>query len=571
MSLSSFNAPYVHSNIYNFNSQFKDSSLDSRSDEGQERLKAQIQELTQLYKTLKDEADQFLGGLDWRTIMTQLNQFERIFREVSTDILNSNTAIRILSGKDVKYSSSSLTKAFPQIEKEILTIVDKNIDLSTKEAVSIISSIILKNLPQSGSFEAWKDALIFNLSKTKGSVEESITKEIKGRLSSEKGKITKMVEAALKSRTRSISKEKNAFIKYFETEFRARINQTNAIIPVEQMEEYLTSVLANFKKLKPEVFTRETSSMLGKLGEDFMSIVMNGSNNIDITFTVVGMETEESMSSNPELSNLLMGAIKSHHKGGADSQTDLLLTNSKTGKTVRVQSKNLQAAYHSVVDIDKRAFPGMARLQQETKYIDLINRLRSTGTLHLSSEELSDLSYILANEVWFRAKGNYPDAGKARGVSDSSSILGQTARVVEQLFAKEITNFMGITIDDSITLNSPKANSFNTFYLISNKVLFPTYLVLGDLINQLNQMQTEFSSLKVTLNTTNVPGSARALYLNKLAAVQPEGFRADGDYSEANLLKVGQSKGAEIMNSLTINNIGLKFNLDNLLKTSWSF
>jgi hypothetical protein len=43
--------------------------------------------------------------------------------------------------------------------------------------------------------------------------------------------------------------------------------------------------------------------------------------------------------------------------------------------------------------------------------------------MHLSEEELAGLSYLLANEVWFRAKGSYPGGG-ARGVSDSGSILG---------------------------------------------------------------------------------------------------------------------------------------------------
>jgi hypothetical protein len=56
--------------------------------------------------------------------------------------------------------------------------------------------------------------------------------------------------------------------------------------------------------------------------------------------------------------------------------------------------------------------------------------------------------------------------------------------MVSQLLSQEITNFMGITIDNSINITKA-ASSFNSFYLISNKILFPIYLVLDDLINQL--------------------------------------------------------------------------------------
>lgn len=578
MALGSFSAPYVHSNLYNFNSQLNLSSLDDRSNEGQIRLGAQIQELLHIRDILQREAEAFLGGQDWRTIMTSVDQIEYIFRQIGIDILNSHQAIEILRAKNIRYNKDSLLKAFPQIESDIMTRVNSAVELSSKEAIQLVVEIILSSLPSNGNLEAWKNAFINVMSNKKGTVEQFITSQVKGRLTSEKGKIKKIVEQTLKSRTKSTTKEKNVFIKYFEAEFRSRIAQQELIIPMERAEQYLSEVISKFRSLPSEIFTREASSMIGKLGEDFMTIVMNGNNTLNIVFQTVGMETEESMMSKQHdvfkgtsLSELLNGSIKTHHKGAADSQTDLLLTNTSTGKTVRVQSKNLQAAYHSIVDINKNAFPGMAKLQQETKYINLIAQLQTTQTMHLSEEDLSDLSYLLANEAWFRAKGSYPNAGKARGVSDSSSVLGQTARAVSQLFTKEITNFMGITIDESINVDTSKANSFNSFYLISNKILFPTYLVLNDIIKQLLQIETEFARVQVTINTTSVRGSARAFYESKVAATQPEGLKANGDYSDGNLLAKGTDKGAEIISSLSISNIGLKFDINKLLQTSWSF
>lgn len=569
MAMGSFLAPYVHSNIYNFNGKFGGSSLDTRSDEGQNRLNAQIQELKQLRDILKLEADVFLGGQDWRTIMDSIDQIDHTFVKIGTDILNSQRAIDILSGKGVTYKRESLIKAFPQLQSEIMAIVGDAVELSAKEAVQIIVEIILRGLPQGGSLEAWTGALMSALANSAGKIEKSVASSVKGRLTSQKGKLKTIVKNTLKSRTRSKSKEKNAFAKYFESEFRARIAQENMIIPVDRMEEYLTNVISNFKTMPLETFTGDVSSMLGKLGEDFISVTMNGANTIGITFQVVGMETEETMQSKKQFSSLLNGSIKTHHKDSAESQTDLLLTNAATGKTVRVQSKNLQAAYQSVINIDRKSFPGMARLQQETSYIGLIEKLQGTSTIHLSEEDLADLSYLLANEVWFRAKGSYPGGG-ARGVSDSGSILGQTARGVGQLFAKEIANFMGVTIDQSITVNHGQASSFNSFYLISNKILLPSWKIIDDLISQLQQAETEFSRLQVTINTSSASGSAKAFYEAKVEATQPEGLKADGDYSDANLVAVGSGKGAEIISSLSISNVGLKFDIGALLNSSWS-
>lgn len=570
MALTSYNAPYVHSSIYRFNGQFGGSILDTRSDEGKKQLNAQIAELNNLKKILEDEANQFLGGADWRTILTDMGESEKKMREIATDILNTPETVAILSGSKNNYTGARLAKAFPQIASEIFTYVDKTVDLSTKEAVDLISKIILNSMPSSvNNFEAWKNIFVGKISDGKGEFEKKFTEQIKGKLTSEKGKIRKIVQQVLKSRTRSSSKEKTQFINFFETEFRRRARDELTFVEESDIENYLSMVIAEFRKLKSNVFTGEASSMLGKLGEDFLAITMNGTNTL--TFYVTGMLSEEKMLKDKELSVLLNGTIKTHHKTSADSQTDLLITNNKTKKTIRAQSKNLQAAYQSVIDIERSSFPGMAKLQQETSYTGLIEQLRGTGTIHLSNGDLDNLSYLLANEIWFRANPSLGGSGKARGVSNSSSILGQTAQAVSRFFTQEITNFIGITVDNSITVHAEKANSYNSFYLISNKILYPTYLIIENLISQLKQETEKISRLQVTLDTSKSPGGAEAFYKSKIAAVAPEPLKADGNYSNGNLVAVGTNKGSEIISSLTIRNIGLQFNIEKLLETSYTF
>jgi hypothetical protein len=75
------------------------------------------------------------------------------------------------------------------------------------------------------------------------------------------------------------------------------------------------------------------------------------------------------------------------------------------------------------------------------------------------------------------------DVGSARGVMSSGSTMGHITTMVNQLLAKEITNFMGINIEEVIQPHA--ASSANAFYLIANRVLLPSYLIIEDLIKEL--------------------------------------------------------------------------------------
>ena len=173
--------------------------------------------------------------------------------------------------------------------------------------------------------------------------------------------------------------------------------------------------------------------------------------------TVIGDLTENQAWE--KYKHLLSSKLITHHSKDKFSGTDLLITNSK-GRTVRVQAKNLATAYQSFL-VDGK-IPGMISLEKDTKYLTLIQELESKGLLTLSDEDLSNISYLLANEIWFRLKGSLGEDSK-RKISQQTGGLQYSQLIAEKIFSKQVANFLGVSLQDSFVLNDNKASGSNIF------------------------------------------------------------------------------------------------------------
>jgi hypothetical protein len=67
-----------------------------------------------------------------------------------------------------------------------------------------------------------------------------------------------------------------------------------------------------------------------------------------------------------------------------------------------------------------------------------------------------------------------------------------------------------------------------------------------------------------------VPHGAKSFYNAKIEAAGAEGLQAEGNYTNGNILSVGTNMGAKIIGDLSIRNVGLNFNIEKLLNSSWS-
>lgn len=563
--LMSFNSPYVHSNLSRFNKNLSGSVLDNRSEEGEQRLSQQIQELMQVRNMLKAEADAFLGGIPYQSFFTSLNSNQTKMAQIGIEILNRQHVIDILSGKMRGYSQQDLITAFPKLAPALRKAVPEEGVLTAQQATTIVVDAVMKKMPKTGgkgSVQAQIDKLEKFFVNSQGEFEKEFREQVSGRLKSKTGKIKQIVQQAIHQRTNSKGSEKAMFVTYFRKEFMTLANQRLDFVTSNEIEEYLANIEKGVYALPDSVFTGEASSMTGKLGEDFMQIINTNDAAFDVVFDLTGMMTEQEIQNSSKLRGSIQGIMTTHHAASKESQTDMLVTSKKTNKTVRVQSKNLQAAYQSLVSV--RPFPGFAQIQGATKYVNLIQQLQNTGTIHLSEQELGELSYLLANELWFRTHQSM-DLGMARGVNSSGSTMNQVVSMVNQLLTKEIVNFMGINIEEVIHPNA--ASSANSFYLIANKVFLPSYLIIDDLIRELQQMQSDFARLSVSLDLSGSYGSASEFYKEKMQSVGA--LDPAGNYTDSALVAVGQQKGQDIINNLKIHKIGLKFDMQKLMQSSY--
>lgn len=531
---------------------------------------------------LMAEANDFLMGKDPLNLLYYLQNNSNRFYEIGLEILNRRETIDILSGKLNNYSGKQIENNFPNLSnslKQLLLSKDlltekEVVDLISKDIISAFNNNITIPIGEKGVVKSQVNIVTTMLSgennKIAAAAAKRISSSIKGKLTSEKGNIRKIVKEELRKKTKSTGKEKQQFIDYFSKEFKKIAQQkVDFVAKNNDIEQYLETVKKQVMTLPNNIFTGEYSSMTGAAGEEFFRIITTSDTSFQLQIDIVGDKSENKIMQDEKLRNMISSKMKTYHAADKQSQTDMLITN-KSGKTVRVQSKNLQEAYQSLISDTTKTFPGFATLQNTRKYSDLINALTNSPITTLNDDDIQDLSYLLANEFWFRTHGSYKYNSRtdAKGVS-SDGTLGYVASMVNKILSKEVANFIGINIDDNINI-ATKASASNIFFLISNRFLLPTYKIIDGIIKQLKDLEGEVARLNVSIISSGMSlGSAKSFYKQKQEITG--GLRGDGDYSDSGLLSVGTSKGQEIINQLQINKIGVKIDMESLLTSSYAF
>ena len=577
--------PYVHShlyNLYNPNTNFKTNFDYFKNNEYKEAMDELIGNLTIIRDNLKNEAEDFLGPLTAQQALKSLNNASISYQKIGIEILNSEEAIAVLGANEIDASKLNFDSWQWQVSDRVKEQIRNNISMSLSDVASIVSSDIAATILSAENTVKGQRSKITQYLGVSEATKKRINEAIKGRISSEKGKIKEIVKTELLKRTRSTNKVRTRFISFFEKKFKEKLAmQTDIVYPNNQTpEDYLEKVKKGIQDLPADAFQENRSNIIGKLGEDFFKVVEESDANVQIQIVVTGTESEQSLLQK----GLIDKILKTHHDPTKESQTDMLLTHN--GKTVRVQSKNLQSAYQSVISdtIDAKPIPGIARIQDTVGYLDLIDQLDKNGVLHLSNQDLANINYLLANEMWFRImgtveyytkmneKGEKEEYYKARGLnSKEPAVLKDIAQKVNNYFTKEIQNFIGLSIDENIKAKPLRSQSdSNVFYLVSNVALVPVYAIIDDLIKKIQEEDQKFSLFSVTLNRNiSISGDEESFWKAK-EAVLPD--MPEGEYTYQNpLLGVGAEKGSEIMHKLKIQRMNLNFDLDFLINSAWPF
>lgn len=558
-------APYVHSNIYNFHSQVEGGFLDTRTVHGQKRLNKQIAEIRHLRNQLKSAADDFLGGLTPQQASNQLLNNPRTYSKIALEILRSEKMRQSLIIGN-QYNIQSVKNFFGnnnKLQNRLIEIINTN-DLATISAEELADEImesmggyqIFLNL--SGAQQRQELGKIF----TGKAAEKRIREKMKRKARSETGKIKQVIidlinESALRTiKTNSLDQSFSYFSRTFLDKVRGeKIVYKNGQTP----QNYLISVRQNIMGLKDY---KDRSNAAGALGEKWLRAVT-------ISDTAAGFDIEVVSGENEEGATLKdLERMVTHHKLSAPSQTDLIITNSINQKKVRVQAKNYMDVLNKIITLDKN-IPLLAKIQEEVGFLELLQRLKETPSgIFLSDNDLRGIAYLVANELWFNMKGSYGEE-RGRNLTSTTGGLSYVIQQINNLMTNALANFIGVTIDESLTVHGEASN---IFFLFSNSVLIPTYMLLDGIIAQLKNYENQIASLKVTLKRSGIKwaySNAKKFHDAKRDSV--DRLDSSRNYQDEALVAVGRAQGQNIISSLNISRVNLKIDLHTLLTSAWSF
>ena len=137
---------------------------------------------------------------------------------------------------------------------------------------------------------------------------------------------------------------------------------------------------------------------------------------------------------------------------------------------------------------------------------------------------------------------------------------------IDAVLSGALINYLGVMLNK----NKVNVDRSNIFYLIDNKALVPTYVIIENLIKNLKEWSSESEGIYLRLQKPRVSTSALKFLREKEKAVAGIGFKGSS-YTDEKLVGVGTAMGEKIMDELTLKSINLNISLKNLVMSSWQF
>ena len=251
-------------------------------------------------------------------------------------------------------------------------------------------------------------------------------------------------------------------------------------------------------------------------------------------------------------------SIMSGQEGSAkQSGTDWIITN-KQGKMIRAQVKNSVMIAEELRQEGHTGRPQIIKLQDTIAYSTLRDNMskQSNGQGALSDEDWKFLDYLVVNYLWIRS-------GKAK-TRDGSTQVSDIKLLIDQLLSKEIGYFLGVgfAAEASEQAIEEVIGKSNIFFVIDNSLLYPTYLIVEQIILQLYQIENTLMKFHATLGTNFDSVSVKELDKMKTAEKDPD-WEWGQEYGRG-VLKVGRAEGENILATAQITRANLAINIDEL-------
>ena len=323
-------------------------------------------------------------------------------------------------------------------------------------------------------------------------------------------------------------------------------------------EKYNDSMLNDYAKylknnIQDETLKGATTRELaaGTIGEQLLVDMMIDKQNVKIN--IVGGDSEEKV--RKEIAEQIIGElgkeISSIREASKQSYSDMVLWVNQ--QPIRIQSKT----YTQVMEIFNQK--GRAsdvrqrmRLNEDTSVIDFFTKIGQSGTQGTNMDDLQELAYSIANEIWFATAGdiNYGTYPMSKNAIDAA---------LTSIFV----DYLGVIIDDDWNI---QYNFSNIFFLLNGQFLVPTYLFLEGLRQTMLGGQDGLANMHAYLSYANIPTDKTKLYDDKMAVIKD--LESGLNYPRE-LQVIGQSVGREILENAKIH-IDAEASIQQLAKSSYN-
>lgn len=565
------NRPYVHSTLYFFRADIEGIATNGTISEG---LDTTIQNLEKISQQLKNEADTFLMGRSYQDVSKELFFTENTFKGIAMEVVrNPDFMNDILGNAKFDVNNQIFQQFFGNVSDDMMNdlfssksfeeitdkIVNRIFQDSKNDRVRIDDNFIFKEL-----FKNAKSERVFATNT------ENFRKEVRKMLKRISPINYDGIWQAFKRRFLDIAKNKLQY---------QGINSSTDRFMEDWINDDSTGAIGDFKKAfytameGGKVKLRDPSNIQGWLGEDFKNAIWS-STSMSFNFIQTSEMTEQEIFD--KVKNDWGKEIQTMHisSSNAKSHSDWILKN-RDGYIVRAQDKNSSTFIQKLKE--GQNYPQPIKLQDTIAYLTLKSNLQNYGYNELTGEEWDILDYLVANTVWFsRVEEGGTKVAHREGstASNYATNLSGVREVINRILAEEIGYFAGIEakqLDDGLMALGSGGN--NTFFVIDNTILFPTYLMINYIIRQLKNESDQLNRIQVTFDSSFTPlYTARALAEEKLRKGQEDNpdWQPQSPYGEG-VLNIGKEQGASILNTLKVNRVNLRFDLKTILTSAYNF
>ena len=570
--------PYLHSDGINFrldlHTRLKDQGYDTPRN-AIATLKDSIDKLEKMSQQLEREATSFL--VDWNGDYKKASQeifgegrnnLDQIFRSDLDKILNSQTFI------------STIQKC----TKVVIDMSQFNQLLAKYNQKMVLPQLSTENLNK--SLDDLVDAFVEQIRQTNSkstSKRVYIQNSLKPLLTDLLGKAEQEYFNnldSLKKQVRSKLKKKTIFRDWDEI-----FTQIRKVFLLNYSGEKRLMAAEYYDKLKPELIKQgaklkatDYSNITGFIAENLEATVINNSADLSYgkgqlefalhVFDVGDLDEPqliahtESMAQKFNVPNTIV-PMQHRNASGVQSGSDWIITNSH-GQMVRAQVKNSVQIMEELKanSNHESGRPQPIKIQDTISYSTLKDNLQNYSGGGMSKEDWMLLDYLIVNVLWQRAKGGIT---KAKGADYSSTVSG-VMEVINRIMVKEIGYFLGVAYDNADPEQAIKiiAGGSNIFFVLDNKILYPTYLLVDTIIRQLMGISAIMGKMHVSLAPIRYSlASGMEAEKEKEKLNSPNWNKKEGYGS--GMLGIGRSYGRNILNHTIINRINLNLNIDEIL------